>query len=89
MNRTIRKASECKIARKSKDLLTAVKDKQSGKSAWMISIGAIKWKSDQEAQIGARRYCGAVCMWSSVLQATLINGKWKVDIAPGASVFVS
>ena len=40
MHRTIRKSSECEVVEKPKDLFSSVKDKKSGKSAWMISLCA-------------------------------------------------
>jgi hypothetical protein len=89
MHRTIRKASNCEIVKKPKDLFSGVRDKQSGKQAWMISLTSINWLNDKEVRVGGARYCGGLCLWSSTLQATLQDGKWKVRIAPGASVLVS
>jgi hypothetical protein len=89
MHRTIRKASNCEVVKKPKDMLSAVRDKQSGKPAWMISLTSISWLNDEEVRVGGTRYCGALCLWSSNLQATLQDGKWKVRIAPGAFSFVS
>jgi hypothetical protein len=89
IHRTLRKASECEITKKRKGLSAAVRDKQSGKPAWMISLTSISWLNDKEVRLGGARYCGSLCFWSSILQATLQDGKWKVRIAPGAPVFVS
>lgn len=89
MHRTIRKASECEVLKKPKDFFSAVRDKKSGKSAWMISVGSIEWINDHEVRVGGTRYCGGLCMWSTVLKATLKDGKWKVAIAPDAPLFVS
>jgi hypothetical protein len=89
MHRTVRKASECEIVKKPKDLFSAVRDKQSGKPAWMVSLTSINWLNDKEVRVGGTRYCGGLCLWSSTLQATLQDGKWKVRIAPGAPVLVS
>ena len=89
MHRTVRKASECEIVKKPKDLFSAVRDKQSGKPAWMVSLTSINWLNDKEVRVGATRYCGGLCSWSSILQATLQDGKWKVRIAPDAYVLVS
>ena len=89
MHRTIRKASNCEIVKKPKDLFSAIRDKQSGKPAWMISLTSINWINDKEVRVGGTRYCGGLCLWSSTLQATLQDGKWKVRIAPGAYTFVS
>lgn len=89
MHRTIRKASNCEIVKRPKDLFSGVRDKQSGKQAWMISLTSINWLNDKEVRVGGARYCGGLCLWSSTLQATLQDGKWRVRIAPGASVLVS
>lgn len=88
-HRTIRKASNCEIIKKPKDLFSAVRDKQSGRPAWMISLTSISWINDKEVRVGGTRYCGGLCLWSSTLQATLQDGKWKVRIAPSAYVLVS
>lgn len=89
MHRTIRKSSDCEIIKKPKDLFSAVRDKQSGKPAWMISLTSIYWLNDKEVRVGGARYCGGLCSWSSILQVTLQDGKWKVRIAPDAYVLVS
>jgi len=89
MHQTIHKASNCEILKKPKDLFSAVRDKQSGKPAWMISLTSINWLSDKEVRVGGARYCGGLCLWSSTLQATFQDGKWKVRIAPGAFVLLS
>jgi len=89
MHRTIRKASECEVLKKPKDFFSAVRDKQSEKPAWMISVTSIDWINDHEIRVRGTRYCGGLCMWSTVLKATLKDGKWKVGFAPGALLFVS
>jgi hypothetical protein len=89
MRRTIRKASECEIVKKPKDLFSGVRDKQSGESAWMISLTGIGWVNDHEVRVAGRRFCGGLCTWTSTLRAILVEGKWKVDLAPGAYVLVS
>jgi len=89
MHRTIRKASECEVLKKAKNFANAVKDKQSGQPAWMISVGSIDWVNDHEVRVGGTRYCGGLCMWSTVLKVTLKDAKWRVAIAPDAPLFVS
>ncbi len=89
MHRTIRKASECEVLKKPKDFFSSVRDKQSGKPAWMISVTSIDWINDHEVRVGGTRHCGRLCMWSTVLKATLKDGKWRVAIAPDATLFVS
>lgn len=89
MHRTLRKVSECEIVSKPKDWFTAIKDKQSGKAGWMISLSSILWINEHEVRVGGTRYCGGLCLWSSILQATLVEGKWKVALAPNGYVFVS
>jgi hypothetical protein len=90
MHRTLRKFSECEIVKKPKDsLFGTIRDKQTGKTAWMVSLTSIEWVNDHEARIGGDRYCGGLCAWGTTLQATLQDGKWKVTIVPGASVWVS
>jgi len=59
MHRTIRKSSNCEIINKPKDLFSAVRDKQSGKPAWMISLTSIYWLNHKEVRVGGARYCGA------------------------------
>lgn len=83
MHRTIRKFSECEVVEKPKDSFSSVKDKKSGKSAWLISVSELFWVNDHEVRIYAKRFCGGLCMWSSTLQATLQEGKWHVTLAPG------
>jgi hypothetical protein len=89
MHRTLRKFSECEIVKKPKDLFSAIRDKQTGKAAWWISVSPIEWVNDHEVRVRGSRYCGGLCGWWSTLQATLPDGKWKVTVAPGASVMVS
>jgi hypothetical protein len=89
MHRTIRKFSECEVVEKPKDLFSSVKDKKSGKSAWIISVSEISWVNDHEVRMHATRICGGLCMWSSTLQATLHEGKWQVTLPAGAYVWVS
>ena len=60
MHRTIRKSSNCEIVKKPKDLFSAVRDKQTGKPAWMISLTSIDWLGDKEVRVGGARYCGGL-----------------------------
>ena len=93
--RTIRKLSECEIVAKHEepgnpeDLFAAVKDKESGKPAWIISLGPITWVNGHKVRVEGERYCGGLCGWWATLEVTLRNGKWKVRIAPGESIMVS
>jgi len=88
-HRTIRKFSECEVVKKPKDLFHAVKDRQSGKPAWMISLSSIEWVDEQKVRLKASRYCGGLCGWWSTVELTFNDGNWKAAIAPGADIFVS
>lgn len=95
-HRTVRKFSESEIVSKHEeprgdddDLFGRFKDRESGKRAWLISLGPITWVNDHKVRVKGERYCGGLCAWGSTLQATLHNGKRKVDIAAGAFVWVS
>lgn len=87
--RTVQKLSECQVNKQAKDLFGAVKNKKTGKRAWMVSLGPLVWVSDHEVRLGGSNYCGGLCSWSSTLQATLRDGKWTAALAPDAVVFVS
>jgi len=89
MHRTIRKASECEFVAKPKDYFSAVRDKQTGKAAWLISVGPIRWINDSEVRVVGMRYCGELCMWTTTLVAKWVDGQWKVSVDPKAFVFVS
>jgi hypothetical protein len=93
--RTIRRFSECELVDKHEepgnpeDLFAAVKDKESGKPAWIISLGPITWVNGHKVRVEGERYCGGLCGWSATLEVTFRNRKWKARIAPGASIMVS
>ena len=62
-HRTIRKASNCEIIKKPKDLFSAVRDKQSGRPAWMISLTSISWINDKEVRGGGY----AILRWTMLV----------------------
>jgi hypothetical protein len=88
-NLLLRKASECEINTKTGKLWDRLQDKQTGKPAWLISVGRITWSSDKKVWVGGSRYCGSLCLWSGTLEAQLEDGKWKVSIAPNTPIVVS
>lgn len=88
-NRTIRKASECENSKGPDHFFDAIRDKATGKTAWTVSLSKLRWKSDHEVELDGERYCGGLCAWGSTLRVTFHKGRWKVRIAPGASIWVS
>jgi hypothetical protein len=84
---TLRKASDCEVLKKPKDLFTAIRDKGTGKPAWMISVGHIDWINNDEVHAMGMRFCGGLCAWSTEFKVTKKDGKWEAQI--GDSVFVS
>jgi hypothetical protein len=84
---TLRKASDCEVLKKPGDLFTAIRDKETGKPAWMISVGHMDWIDDDEVHAMGMRFCGGLCAWSTEFKVTRKDGKWKAGI--GDTVFVS